>query len=60
MAYTPELLAEFDRLTMQLSSLNNLQRIKARLAISAMKKEHGKDVLDEMFAVLRQRDETNG
>mgnify|MGYP003395362631 CR=1 FL=1 len=55
-SYTPALLQRFDRLTNKLSSLRQLDRIEARLDLKQFISEHGKDVCDEMFAVLQKRD----
>lgn len=54
--YTPSLLQKFDRLTNRLSSQNQLERIEARCDIKEFIAEHGKEVCDEMFAVLQKRD----
>jgi hypothetical protein len=54
--YSKKLLAEFDRLTSRLSSLNQLERIEARLEMPRFVEKHGKEVCDAMFAVLTKRD----
>ena len=56
MTYTPALLKQFDRLTEKLSSLNQVARIEARIDLKKFVAEHGKEVCDEMFAVLQKRD----
>ncbi len=43
---------EFDRLTEMNSSLNQLERIKGRLALRAFIEKHGKEKCDAMFAHL--------
>jgi hypothetical protein len=58
--YTDTILRKFDRLTRMLSSQNNLERIEARIEVHKFVKEHGKEVCDEMFAVLKRRDEKRG
>ena len=57
MSYTPELLTQFDSLTQKLSSRNQIARIEARLDIKQFVATHGEDVCDEMFVVLKRRDE---
>ena len=54
--YTRTLLAEFDLLTLRLSSRNQLVRITARLRIPEFIKEHGQEVCDAMFEELQRRD----
>lgn len=54
--YTPELLRQFDRITLALSSQNQLSRISARMDIKAFQEAHGKEVCDAMFAELQKRD----
>lgn len=54
--YTPALLKEFDRLTMKLSSRDQIERIDARTAMPKFIETHGKDVCDAMFAELQKRD----
>lgn len=55
-AYTPALLAQFDRLTNKLSSRDQMKRIEARCAVNAFVKEHGEEVCDAMFERLKRRD----
>jgi hypothetical protein len=54
--WTPDELAEFDEITLGLSSPNQLTRINARLRIGPFEKAHGKAKLEAMFAVLKNRD----
>lgn len=56
--YTAAELKQFDRLTMKLSSRDQLARIEARMAIKRYIEEHGKEKCDAMFAVLKRRDKT--
>ena len=59
--YTPALLRKFDRLTMKLSSRDQMERVDARLiGIPNFIKEHGKEVCDAMFEVLKKRDAKRG
>ena len=57
--YTPELLAEFDKLTARCSSRDQMTRIEARLKVSAFEKEHGSAICAAMFAELQRRDLAN-
>lgn len=50
--YTPEMLAEFDRLTEMNSSRDQVERIRGRLGLRVFIKEHGRDVCDEMWKEL--------
>jgi hypothetical protein len=52
-AWTPEELAEFDKLTWDVSSLNQLTRISGRLAMMKFVEKHGKDKCDAMWKVLQ-------
>ena len=54
-SYTPALLKQFDRLTMKLSSRDQLKRIEARCDLAKFEQEHGKEVCNAMFEVLRKR-----
>lgn len=54
--YTKKMLEEFDQLTMDQSSLNGHTRIMARLSLRAFVATHGKDVCDQMFAELKERE----
>jgi len=47
---------KFDRLTMRLSSPNQLKRIQARLDLRVFQEEHGKELCNAMFAELLRRD----
>lgn len=55
--YTAALLQHFDRLTMKMSSRDQLARIQGRLDIAAFQKEHGEEVCKAMFAELQARDQ---
>lgn len=55
-AYTAAELQRFDRLTMKLSSRDQMDRITGRIDIDKFIKEHGKDKCDAMFAALKRRD----
>lgn len=52
-AWTPEELAEFDRLTWDVSSLDQLTRISGRLAMMKFVEKHGKDKCDAMWKVVQ-------
>lgn len=54
--YTPEELAEFDRITRDMSSPNQVRRIEGRLAVRRFESEHGTEKCKAMFAVLQARD----
>jgi hypothetical protein len=54
--YTAAELRQFDRLTEQLSSRNQLDRIHARLELPKFIKKYGKEKCDTMFAALKLRD----
>lgn len=54
--YTLAELKAFDRLTIKLSSRNQLHRIEARMKIRQLEETEGKEKLNAMFAVLKQRD----
>lgn len=58
--YTAEELAEFDRITNGLCSLQQLVRIAARMEIKGFVEEHGKPKCDAMFADLQARDAKRG
>jgi hypothetical protein len=55
-AFTSAELKRFDRLTMKLSSLRQMDRITARLDLSAFEKEHGTEKCRAMFEELKRRD----
>jgi hypothetical protein len=59
MAYTKALLKAFDRLTMKLSSSNQMDRIEARLYLAEFEKVHGNAICKEMYEVLKRRDAAN-
>lgn len=54
--YTKEELAEFNRLTNKLSSLNQMHRIEARLDMPKFVEKHGKEKCDAMFVELQRKD----
>lgn len=54
--YTQAELKRFDRITMNLSSRDQLKRIAARMKIARMQRLEPKEKLDAMFAVLKERD----
>ena len=56
MTYTKDELKEFDRLTNELSSHNQVARIGARMDIKKFIEKHGKEKCDAMFAELQKRD----
>lgn len=53
--YTREMLEEFDQITLQASSRDQVTRISGRLALNHFIKKHGKEVCDAMFAELNQK-----
>jgi hypothetical protein len=54
--FTNAELKRFDRLTMKLSSLDQMDRISARLDLQQFEKEHGTEKCRAMFEVLKRRD----
>ncbi|WP_316173549.1 MULTISPECIES: hypothetical protein [unclassified Bradyrhizobium] len=58
-SYTPEELAEFDRLTREMSSTDQVTRIMGRLHTSKFGSSHGKAKCDAMFAELKRREARN-
>lgn len=57
MIYTRAQLEAFDRITQNLSSRDQLVRIRARVSeVPAFVKKHGKEKCDAMFEVLKERD----
>lgn len=54
--YSAKELKQFDKLTNDMSSLDQLKRINARLRVNSFIAEHGKDKCDAMFAELTKRD----
>ena len=50
--FTKAELSEFDKLTMATSSRDQMERISARLKLTAFIKEHGREKCDAMFAAL--------
>lgn len=55
-AYTAKELKEFDRITDELSSRDQMARISARIAIKKFVEAHGKEKCDAMFEELKKRD----
>ena len=55
--YTAGELRKFDRLTLLMSSRDQVTRIEARFAVQDFEKKHGKAKCEAMFAVLKARDE---
>lgn len=55
-AFTDDELKEFDQLTMQMSSHNQVERVSGRLAVRRFEETHGKEKCDAMFKVLQERD----
>lgn len=55
-AWTPQELAEFDRLTLLLSSPRQMERIEGRLGVREFEDRHGTAKCKLMFAVLKARD----
>lgn len=54
--YTAAEFRQFDRLTNNASSQNQLTRIQARLHLTAFVKEHGKEKCDLMWAAIQAKD----
>lgn len=54
--WTDDELKEFDQITSDLSSLHQMERISARLAVNAFVKKHGKAKCDAMFEELKRRE----
>ena len=54
--FTDAELREFDRLTMGLSSRDQMTRIRARLDLKEYVAEHGKDKCDAIFTELAKRE----
>lgn len=54
--YTAAEFTQFDRLTRNTSSQNQLTRIKARLDLTAFIKEHGKEKCDIMWVAIQAKD----
>jgi len=55
-SYTPEELSEFDRLTLETTSLDQMTRIIGRGRLKTFIVEHGKAKCDAMFAELKRQD----
>lgn len=58
--YTAKELAEFDRITRRMCSLNQMARIEGRVECRKFEAEHGKEKCDAMFAELQRRDKAGG
>lgn len=58
--FTRAQLAQFDQLTLQVSSRNQRVRLNARLGMKQFVESHGAEACDAMFATLRKRDEKRG
>lgn len=57
-SFTPKMLEEFDRITLRLSSRDQLTRIDARIIeLPEFIAKHGRAVCDAMFEHLQARDE---
>lgn len=54
--YTEAELKAFDALTWKLSSLRQMDRIEARLALRHMEEELGKEKLDTLWEVIEDAD----
>lgn len=54
--YTAAELSEFDGITADMSSQDQMTRISARLAIKKFVEKHGKEKCDAMFEELEKRD----
>ena len=52
-SFSPEDLAEFDRLTLLTSSIDQCQRIEGRLHLRKFVRTHGKPTCDEMWEALK-------
>jgi len=55
MAYSKKELREFDRITWNLSSPDQMTRIAARIDIKKFMDEHGREKCDEMYTALTER-----
>jgi hypothetical protein len=58
--WTPEELAEFDKLVDEVSSRNQAIRSSARMRQNRFVNEHGTEKCDAMWAHLQARDERKG
>ena len=58
--WTDDELRRFDRVTLMLSSRDQLQRIQGRQDIKKLVEEFGKEKCDAMFAHLQERDKKKG
>jgi hypothetical protein len=54
--YTAAMMKEFDKLSMMACDLNQVRRIEGRMALQKYIEMHGKDVCEEMFRVLQEKD----
>jgi hypothetical protein len=57
--YTEAELVDFDRLTLETSSRDQVTRIMARLRLARFVESHGKPKCDAMFAELQRREAGN-
>lgn len=55
--YAEKQYKKFDKLTLMACSPNQVERIKARLALWEMKDQVGKEVYDAMWDRVRRKDE---
>lgn len=53
--WTKEELKEFDRLSWESSSRDQVERISGRMELSAFVKKHGEEKCDAMFAFLMKK-----
>jgi hypothetical protein len=54
--YTTAELKEFDRITLDASSPDQVRRVRGRLAISKFVSTHGKGKCDAMWEAIQKRD----
>lgn len=54
--YTEAELKEFDRITLLMSSRDQVRRIEGRMAVSKFETEHGKEKCDAIFAEIQRRE----
>ncbi len=53
-AFTKKELRQFDRLTLAQSSINQMERIGARLRLRQFVEKHGQEKCDAMFAEIKR------
>lgn len=58
--YTDAELQEFDRLTREMSSADQLTRISGRMAVRRFEADHGKAKCEAMYSALLRRDAAAG